>query len=296
VRTSLHQPVDTGASAILRHSVVLFNQTRQPRQPPQSGLHEPLRQKIEQSGLDFSGSHGVAQRCIIERLGEGGRFGVAIAAAGAGKTTALKPLVAAWKADGREVYGVSLEWRQADDLTAAGIDQRKVKAVSVLIDSMRGPDEKTSFRPTRKTVIVVDEWGLLGTRHALELLRYQGKFGFSIVALGDDKQCASVEAGAIIDLSRRARGAEQVPEILTTRRQKTERERTISGLFREGRAAEALDMKRADGTVEMAYGGYDGVVARVAKLYRERAEVTGILGFSQLVADRSKIVEALWHH
>ena len=91
-----------------------------------------------------------------------------------------------------------------------------------------------------------------------------------VVALGDDKQCAAVEAGSIIDLSRRALGAEQVPEILTTRRQQTERERTIAGLFREGRAAEALDMKRADGTAEMAYGGYDGVVARVAKLYRER--------------------------
>jgi hypothetical protein len=31
----------------------------------------------------------------------------------------------------------------------------------------------------------------------------------------------------------------------------------------------------ADGTAEMAFGGYDGVVARVAKLYRERLEATG---------------------
>ncbi len=34
-------------------------------------------------------------------------------------------------------------------------------------------------------------------------------------------------------------------------------------------------MKRADGAAEMAYGGYDGVVARVAKVYRERVEATG---------------------
>ena len=110
---------------------------------------------------------------------------------------------------------------------------------------------------------------------ALHLLRLQQRHGFMIVALGDDKQCASVEAGAIIELSRRALGAEQVPEILTTRRQQTEREQIIAGLFREGRAAEALAMKRADGTAEMAYGGYDGVVARVATLYRERLEATG---------------------
>ena len=83
------------------------------------------------------------------------------------------------------------------------------------------------------------------------------------------------QAGATIDLARRALGAERVPEILTTLRQQTERERTIVGLFREGRAAEALDMKRADRTAEMVPGGYDGVVSRVAKLYAQRLQTTG---------------------
>jgi len=121
----------------------------------------------------------------------------------------------------------------------------------------------------------VDEWGLVGTRSALELMRLQGRYGFSLVALGDDKQCSSVEVGSIIELSCKALGSEQVPDILTTKRQQTERERVIAGLFREGRAAEALDPKREDGTAMLAYGGYDGVVARVAKLYRERLEATG---------------------
>ena len=230
-----------------------------------------LRRTIEESGLDFSGAHGNAQRAAIERLGLGGRFGLVIAAAGAGKTTALKPLVAAWRDQGRTIYGASLAWRQADDLTSAGIDQRNVKALSVLLDGARDG----SIRLDRNTVVAVDEWGLIGTWGALHLLRLQQRYGFAIVALGDDKQCAAVEAGSIIELSRRALGAEQVPEILTTRRQQTERERTIAGLFRDGRAAEALDMKRADGTADMAYGGYDGVVARVARLYRERLQATG---------------------
>jgi hypothetical protein len=78
-----------------------------------------LAQKIEQSGLDFTDTHGAAQRAAIERLGHGGRFAVMIAAAGAGKTTALTPLVAAWREQGRTVYGASLAWRQADDLVLA---------------------------------------------------------------------------------------------------------------------------------------------------------------------------------
>ena len=45
----------------------------------------------------------------------------------------------------------------------------------------------------------------------LDLLRLQAHHGFSIVALGDDKQCTAVQAGATIDLARRALGAEQCP-------------------------------------------------------------------------------------
>ena len=80
-----------------------------------------LREKIEQSNLDFTDAHGQAQRAAIERLGHGGRFRVAVGSAGSGKTAMLKPLVAAWREQGREVYGASLAWRQADDLVEAGI-------------------------------------------------------------------------------------------------------------------------------------------------------------------------------
>ena len=45
----------------------------------------------------LSGAHGTAERAAIERVGSGGRFELIVAAAGAGKTTALKPLVAAWQ-------------------------------------------------------------------------------------------------------------------------------------------------------------------------------------------------------
>lgn len=229
-----------------------------------------LHRKISDAGLTFEGRHGAAQRAAIERLGMGGRFELLVAAAGAGKTAALKPLVAAWRDEGRRVYGASLAWRQADDLALAGIDRRNVKAFSVLIDALRDGD----LRLDRDSVVAVDEWGLLGTRQALELLRLRERHGFKIVALGDDKQCQSIEAGAIIDLSRRALGAEQVPLILTTLRQQSERERRIVGLFREGRAAEALTLKRSDGTAEMVPGGYDGVVTRVALLYRDRLMAT----------------------
>ena len=119
-------------------------------------------------------------------------------------------------------------------------------------------------------MVVVDELGLLGTRQGLALLRLQQQHGFRMVWMGDPKQLASIEAGPIIELSRRALGEEQVPEILTTRRQQSERERAIAGLFREGKAAAALAMKREDGTAELVAGGYREAVERVAALVKER--------------------------
>jgi len=59
--------------------------------------------------LDFTSVHGKAQRAVMERLGTGGRLSVAIGVAGSGKSTLLKPLVDAWKEDGRK--STASPWR-----------------------------------------------------------------------------------------------------------------------------------------------------------------------------------------
>ena len=64
-----------------------------------------------------------------------------------------------------------------------------------------------------------------------------------------------------------------MPELLTTVRQETKRGREIAGLFREVRAAEALAMKRADGTARLIGGDQDQVIDRIADLYMERRDM-----------------------
>ena len=169
---------------------------------------------------------------MIRRLGTGGRLERGMAAAGAGKTAALQPLVAAWREQGREVYGASLAWRQADDMTDAGIAQRNVKAFSVLIEAAKAGDDQTrsQLRRRGRRVGAARHAPGLGVAAAARAARLSDR------GTRRRKQCSSIEAGAIIELSRRALGAEQVPEIMTTVRQQTEREREIVGLFREGRA------------------------------------------------------------
>jgi phage/plasmid primase-like uncharacterized protein len=234
-----------------------------------------LSAAVERSGLEFSDTHGQAQRAAMERLGTGGAMGVVVGVAGAGKTALLRPLVEAWREQGDQVIGVAIAWRQAEPLREAGIGS--VAALTGFLHGVR--DGRISVGP--QTVVVVDELGQVGARQMLALLRLRAEHGFRVVAVGDDKQCQGIEAGPVVNLMRRALGPDAVPEILTTRRQNDERQREIAGLFREGRAATALAMKREDGTAEAVPGGYDDAVQRVAALWRQRREAhAGDSGFS----------------
>lgn len=214
-------------------------------------------------GIDPAGEQWQAQRRAMNELATGGRLGVAIGVAGAGKTTLLAPLADAWKAAGRQVYGIALAWRQAGDLRAAGIEGAAVAAFLKRV-------ETGLYRIDRNSVVVVDEVGQVGTKQMLDLLRLQERTGCAMVMIGDPKQCNSIEGGPGLELLRAALGKEAIPEILTTIRQRTEREREIAGLFRAGRAAEALEMKQADGTAELVAGGREATVKRVAQLWHER--------------------------
>jgi conjugative relaxase-like TrwC/TraI family protein len=230
---------------------------------------DAIERAVKRSRMDFGDAHGQQQRAIIERLGTGGRLGVAIGIAGAGKTTLLAPLVDAWQQDGRTVFGAAVAWRQTDDLADIGIKPDHRFALSVLLDRA----EAGQLHLDRKSVVVVDELGTVGTTNMARLLKLQSAAGAQVVAVGDPLQCQSIEAGPVIDLMRRALGAEQVPELLSTVRQQTARERETSTMFREGRAAEALDRKQADGTLLIVPGAHRDAIERVADLWAERHQV-----------------------
>jgi ATP-dependent exoDNAse (exonuclease V) alpha subunit len=221
--------------------------------------------ELDTTGLTFKGEHGEAQKDAMEQLATGGAFSLVIGSAGSGKSTLLRPIVAAHRARGRKVYGVSQAWKQADALLEAGIDRLHTRATSVFLDGAE--DGRTPL--DQDTVVVLDEISQIGTKDFLRLVRLQKRFGFQIISAGDGKQCQALTAGSIIDLLRQALGSEAVPEIHTTIRQQTERERDITNLFREATpeaAGKAIEMKLEDATAELVDGGYDEAVERVAEL------------------------------
>ncbi|WP_232480897.1 MobF family relaxase [Roseomonas sp. KE2513] len=237
---------------------------------------EAITAAIRTSGLDFDRDpeHGAAQRAAIYALGQGGALSMLTGVAGSGKTTLLQPLVAAWHADtrleagGREVIGAATAWRQAEALKDAGI--RRTVAMSPLLDSIASGE----FVPTRNTVLVVDEISQVAPRAMLTLLEVQARTGMTLKVLGDREQAQSVEAGDAVELMRRALPTSEQTELLSTVRQTSAEDRLIAGLFREGKAEEALALKRerGDGSARLLGGDQDQVVDQIADFYMARRD------------------------
>jgi len=247
-----------------------------------SGALSPaaLRAAIAASSLDFTREpeHGAAQQAAIYALGTGGNLSFLTGVAGAGKSTLLRPLVSAYHGDttfspeGRDVIGLSTGWKQADALLDTGI--KRTVAIEPFLQSV----DNGSLALSRNSVLVIDEVSQVAPRPMLRILELQAQHGFAIKGLGDQDQCQAIEAGDTIEIMRRSLPKDAMPELLTTVRQETKRGREIAGLFREGRAAEALAMKRADGTARLIGGDQDQVIDRIAALYMERRDVLRAAG------------------
>ena len=241
-----------------------------------------IKAAIDASGLDFTREpeHAAAQIAAIYAMGQGSALTVLTGVAGAGKTTLMKPLVAAWKADtrfaagGREVVGVATAWRQADALKDAGVE--RTMAMTPLLAAIKSGE----FEPTRNTVLVIDEVSQVGPRAMLTLLEVRARTGMTIKALGDREQAQAIEAGDSIELLRRALPLTERPELLSTVRQAFKEDRHIVNLFRENldeyksRAAEALELKRERDpqAVQMLGGDGDQVVEQIADFYMRRRD------------------------
>jgi len=256
-----------------------------------------VERAVAASGIDYQRDTevGPAQLAAVRAFGTGGGLVFLEGAAGVGKTSrVLPPVVAAWKADGRQVIGLSQAWRQADALADAGIDE------TVAMQPFLAGVQSGEISVGRNTVLVVDEAAQIGPRQFLELLKLWRDTGCVIRALGDREQCQSIEASSAVEIMARVLPSEALPELLATVRQKSERAREIAGLFRAGKADQALDRKRKDGTATLVGGDYDQVVGRIAAFTLERRDALREAGSTRKVtvsaltnADAAEISKAI---
>lgn len=106
-------------------------------------------------------------------------------AAGTGKTTMLKEALRLAETNGYRVEGVAPSAAAARELDKAGIDSRTIAAFN----------RRDNPGLTSKSVLVVDEAGMVSAKDMREVLARAEAAGARVVLVGDVQQLKSVEAG-----------------------------------------------------------------------------------------------------
>jgi conjugative relaxase-like TrwC/TraI family protein len=113
--------------------------------------------------------------------------------AGTGKSYSLAAARDAWEAEGFKVIGAAVAGKAAGGLEkSSGIESTTVR--KVLYD-LKNQDKPRSITLDSKTVLVIDEAGMVGTKDLHQLVAECRTAGAKLVLVGDDKQLQSIDAG-----------------------------------------------------------------------------------------------------
>ena len=171
------------------------------------------------------------QREAVRHICIGGDLVSVCGIAGSGKSTMLRAAAEVLRGAGFNPLGTTLQAKASRGLEeSSGIR-------SVHIHSLLSQLDKGSVKLDEKSVLVVDEAGMVGSRLMDRLVSLVNKAKAKIVLVGDHRQLQAVSAGAPF----RAIGELGVFDLTTIVRQKEEWARRNVQLLRAGRADEALE-------------------------------------------------------
>ena len=176
---------------------------------------EAVKEKVEtllEQGYPLSQEQSLA---IRHATVQAGRVAVIEGAAGSGKTTTLRPITDLHKEHGYEIVPTAVAWRTA---VALGDD---CDARAFCVDKLLKLAAKGQVEIGKRTLIVVDEAGMLSTRQAHHILQLSERHGAKVVFAGDTRQQQPVEAGPGLRLIRDVARSVRVDRI---RRQKADLE------------------------------------------------------------------------
>lgn len=176
-------------------------------------------------------------------------------AAGAGKSYAMEAVRQAYEGAGFEMTGLALSWAAAGVLATSAKIQN-VRAIEGFIRDL----DKGAIKLTQKSVVVIDEAGMVGSRHMAAILEAVEAADARLILTGESKQLSPTDAGGAMAALAEVLGAAHVDEV---RRQgahvrddpvqyatyQWQRDAVIE--FREGRAGEALDRYKFAGNVNL---------------------------------------------
>ena len=188
---------------------------------PPAALEAKVEQ-LEAENYPLSGE----QVAAIHFAASPGRIAIIEGAAGSGKTTTLRPLADLYRDQGCKVIATGVPWVVSEalgnDLAAPNFSVAKL--VSMV--------ERGNIAIDSKTVIVVDEAGMLSSQQARRILRLGSEHGAKLIFAGDTEQQQPVTAGPGLRLIRDVAGSIRVDKM---RRQLPDAEDVLVALYGDDR-------------------------------------------------------------
>jgi conjugative relaxase-like TrwC/TraI family protein len=159
------------------------------------------------TALDAGQASLVRQMCS-----SGARVQLAIAPAGAGKTTAIRALTLAWTEDGGQVIGLAPSAAAAAVLAEeTGIRADTLAKLTWSLDHGELPDWAAAVGPA--TLVIIDEAGMADTLSLDTAVQFAIGRGASVRLVGDDQQLAAIGAGGVLRDIKQTHGVLQLTEL-----------------------------------------------------------------------------------
>jgi hypothetical protein len=166
-----------------------------------------LEMAANTTALDPGQAALVRQMCT-----SGARLQLAIAPAGAGKTTAMRALTLAWTEDGGQVLGLAPSAAAAAVLgEQTGIRADTLAKLTWSLQHGDLPDWAAAVGPS--TLVIIDEAGMADTLSLDTTVQFAINRGAIVRLIGDDQQLAAIGAGGALRDIKHTHGALRLTEL-----------------------------------------------------------------------------------
>ncbi len=224
---------------------------------------KPLDYKLPE-GLSEEQRQAIFHICETE-----GALKLVSGMAGTGKTTTLLAANDVWRAKGFDVKGAALAAVAAKGLEDGARIESKTVA-RLLLDIERAEQTGETMPINERTVLVVDEAGMVGTRQMARLIEVVEREKAKLVLVGDEKQLQPIEHGAPFKAIGKIVGRSELKEI---KRQKEEWAKDAVYNVAGGESEKALSAFAEKGMLSIKETREDAIQSLVAEWRNERADL-----------------------
>ncbi|MBS45885.1 MAG: DNA primase [Nocardioides sp.] len=163
--------------------------------------------------VDGIGLNAGQEELVRAMATSGRRVQLALAPAGAGKTTAMRVLAGVWTEAGADVLGLAPSAAAAAALReATGMPCETLAKLVHDLDTRPGSPLATAVGPG--TLLVVDEAGMADTITLDRVICFAIERGANVRLIGDDQQLAAIGAGGVLRDIVRTHGAVRLNEVV----------------------------------------------------------------------------------